>query len=41
MSLSGSTDIIWQFVVLFVLLYSCPDDDDSKRDRNTLVVNSV
>ena len=24
-----------------MLLYSCPDDDDRKRDRNTLVISSM
>ena len=27
--------------VLLVLLYSQPDDDDGKRDRNMLVINNV
>jgi hypothetical protein len=34
---SGSTNTIWQFVVLWVLLWSYPEDDDHKSDRNILV----
>jgi hypothetical protein len=40
-SVSGSMYIIWQFVVLSVLLCSCPDDGDSRRHRNTLAGNGV
>ena len=35
--LNGSTYRFWQFIVLIVLLQSYPDDD-SKNDRNVLVI---
>jgi hypothetical protein len=40
-TLTGSTYTVWQFTVFWVLLQSYPDDDNRKRDRNVLVINSV
>jgi hypothetical protein len=39
-TLNGSADAVWQFIVSLVRLYSYPDDD-GKRDGNMLVINNM
>jgi hypothetical protein len=39
-TLNGSSDTVWQFIVSLIRLYSYPDDD-GKRDGNMMVINNM
>ena len=41
MTLSVSTDIVWQFIVVLIRLDNYPDDDDGKRDQNMLIIYNM